>query len=360
MHQDVIGIVAPANLKYLPYFEYYATALKNANIPYKVMSWNKSSLKEDVDFAFDYPVNDSNRKKMMLGYLKFARACKRYIRKEGIRKLVVLTAAPAFFLGLSFLKKRSYILDIRDDSPLIRRFPKHFHKLCSAASMTVVSSPKFNAWMPKDGILCHNADVLQIEKYFSLPPKQKKNGPCSIVFAGMMIESEMNIDILRRMKGDARFSFGFIGRPNEGKERIVRYAAEEKMDNVFFEGTYKKEEIVDIYREKADLINIFRAKTTVNKNALPNKLYDAVISAVPLVVFSHNEAISDYVKAYSLGISLDEKDLEDLPTVLAAKMEEFDYEKYMEGRAAFLQAVLDDMSRFTHELLAFAEEKELP
>lgn len=355
---DVIGIIAPANKKYVPYIQYYIDIFTANNTPYKIISWDKCGLEEPgVDFAFRFKVNDSNRKRMLWGYLLFARACKKYIKKNGIKKLVVLTVAPAIFLGKNYLKhfKQKYILDIRDDSPFFKVFPDKINQIAANAQNVVVSSNKFRNWIKREAVLCHNVDINQINKYIDLPSKNSAAFPLSIVFAGMMIEGLINIKILESFKGDDRFVFHYIGRPNNQKEDIVSYASNSGMKNVFFEGAYNKEDIVDIYRSKADLVNILRDKTVVNKNALPNKLYDAVVSKVPVVVFEHNEAIVEYVKKYNLGLILKDG-IEDVNNIIWNEMKTFDYEKFNIGCVAFLNQILNDMALYQQTVLDFIDQ----
>ena len=355
--KEIVGIIVPACLKYVPYIQNYIDILRKKGTDFRVLSWNKMGLEESgVDFAYDLKARDEDRKGMFFGYIRFICACKKYIRACGINKLIVLTAAPAFFMGVPYLKKFSgnYILDIRDDSPFIRVFPGVFRKICSMAKSVVVSSPNFSPWTNRDTVLCHNADMKQIEKNWELQTKQSYAEPITIAFAGMMIEGPINIEVLRRCKGDGRFAFYFIGRPNAQKEAIERYVRDADMKNVIFEGTYNKDDIVDIYRQKADLVNILREKSEVNKNALPNKLYDAVISGVPIVVFEHNEAVAKYVAQYHLGILLREEDMDLVNDAVYEKMTTFDYSAYETGRRAFLNQVREDMTQFADMVALFA------
>ena len=115
-------------------------------------------------------------------------------------------------------------------------------------------------------------------------------------------------------------------------------------------GTYNKDEIIDIYRNQGDLINILRANTAINRDALPNKLYEAVIAGVPLVVFEHNTAISDYAKKYYLGIVLkDESELGNLVSML----DDFDFERYADGRKKFLEQIVNDIDLFEERVKKF-------
>ena len=307
--QEKIAIIAPANLKYVPYVDNYIRLLKEKGVCFHVLSWDKRGLQEpEADFVYHFPVSDADRKKMLLGHGLFAHKCRGYIRRNRITKLILLTAAPAFFLGAGFLRKFSgrFILDIRDDTPLVKRFPGTFKKICAMASTVIASSPKFGEWIPVQAQLCHNADTAAITQHMDITPKDRCGTPISIVFAGMLNESRINLEMLQHMGKDSRFQFRFVGRVNEGKEKLRAYAEAQGLNNVSFQGTYNKDEIYGIYAGQADLVNIIREKCKVNRNALPNKLYDAVLAGVPVVVFDHNEAVADYVRQYSLGLVLEE------------------------------------------------------
>lgn len=354
-----IGLIIPANIKYSPYVQYYIQNFKKEEIDYVTIVWNKKNINENADYIYDYPCKDTNRKKILIGHYKFAKKCKEIIRKENLDKLIIFTIAPAFFLGRHYLKKyrNNFILDIRDDSPFRRKFPNELKKICEIAFSVVVSSNNFAPWTGRDIILCHNTDVKIIKKYFDVKIHKKTNKPLSIVFAGSMIEPDINIKVLSKLQNNPNYKLGFIGHNNIGKEKIIEYANKNNIHNVWFEGTFQKEEIVCKYQSCADLINIFRRNTIVNKNALPNKMYDAIISAIPLIVFEHNEAICRYVKEYNLGIILQEKDMCNLENIIIEKFEEFNYKKFGAGRILFLRKVLRDMSLFSDALSKFVKEE---
>lgn len=344
----MIGIITPGNKKYTPYIQNYIEILNSNKCEYKVMSWNKASLDEDgVDCSFDFPVNDSNRKKMFLGYIGFVRKCKRFIKKNKIDKLIILTAAPAFFLGVNFLLKfkGNYILDIRDDSPLIRKFPNHFKNICKLAKTVVVSSDEYTPWIGRKTVLCHNIDLEQFRIHQKDEPIKSFHTPIRIVFAGVMIEGPCNVEVLKAFRNDTRFVHTFVGRDSLGKQFVREFVENSGMTNVSFEGAYNKDEIINIYREKADLVNIFRAKTTVNRNALPNKLYEAVLSGKPIVVFEHNVAISYLAKKYKLGIVIPEKTTQINEFVFNC-IEHYDYYDYSNGRKLFLEQIVKDMKEY--------------
>ena len=86
---------------------------------------------------------------------------------------------------------------------------------------------------------------------------------------------------------------------------------------------------------------------------MPNKLYDAVLAGVPVVVFDHNEAVGNYVRRYHLGLVLEEK-METLGDTIVQEMASFDYSTYAAGRIAFLKKIEADMEQFVQLLDRFA------
>ena len=349
-----IGLIVPANLKYSPYVKYYTDILHHEGVCFRTMVWDKTGTKEDADFIFSFASSDFDRKRIMLGHYLFSRQCKRFIRNEKIDHLIIFTIAPLYFLGYKYLKRFAgkIMMDIRDDSPFRRKFPKTLDKTAAIADTVVVSSPYYSEWVSSETFLCHNADLSLIEQYKKPFTRNSFSKPISIAYAGIMIEEQVNIRAVQSLANNKGFSFVYIGRDNEGKEKIEQYVAEHDIHNVSFMGEYKKKDIIDLYRKNADLVNILRENTLINRNALPNKLYEAVVSGVPIVVYEHNTAIADYVEKYGLGILLDEKD--DLEEQLNKKTRDFDFEKYQAGRQAFLNLVLEDYGLFRERLVRFA------
>ena len=354
----MIGIITPGNIKYTPYVDNYINIIKKLSEPYKVMSWDKKDIcEEGIDLRFRFPTEDSDRKRMLLGYIRFIKECKQFIKINNIDKLIIMTAAPAFFLGYRFLSKykNKFILDIRDDSPFIRRFPKYFKRLCSLANNVVVSSNEFSPWTGRDTILCHNIDMNQLRLHKNDEPASFYKKPIRIVFAGMMNEGKCNVDVLECFNGDERFEHLFIGRDGSEKQLIREYVERTGMSNVSFKGAYSKEQIIDIYRKESDLINIFRAKNTVNRNALPNKLYEAVLAGRPIVVFEHNVAIAKYAYEYNLGIVIPDVIDDSLNNYIYSQLIAFDYKKYLEQRLLFLNRVQNDMMHFSEIIANFGQ-----
>lgn len=347
-----VGLIIPLNTRIASYITNFITYFQEHHIEYKTIVWNKLGGEDAADYTFDFRVKDSNRLLILFGYIFYILKCRRIIKKEGIDRLVIFTIAPMFFFGKSFLTrfKGRFIADVRDDSPFRRKFPRMLREIGDLAYATTVSSPKYAAWF-NESVLCHNAEVKTVERSLAYTPHNTKSDVIRIVCAGTMIEEKKNIEIIRELKNDNKVKLAYFGRKNEGAQKIERFVNENRIQNVEFHGEYKKEQIIDIYRDNADLVNIFRAKSEVNADALPNKLYDAATAGVPIVVFSHNEAIVNYAGKYSLGLILEDKP--NIREELFSKYEGFSFENFEAGRIEFLQSVLSDLDKFEKTLDGF-------
>ena len=354
MNTNKIGIIIPSNIMMAPYLQYYTSILDKEEVKYITISWNRFGLQEKADYIFNFRTENSNRKRVLVGHIRFALFCKKVIKKEKINKIIILTIAPAFFLGVRFLNKyrERLIIDVRDDTPFRKKFPGLFKRVVDKAYMIAVSSFMFSDWFERETILCHNVDSDMIARYKNDKPKVPSIDKIRLVFAGSMREEKMNIQIVDTLKNDKRYTLCYIGRQNAGQSEIRNYVKENSIWNVMFEGAYVKEDIVDIYREKADLVNAFREESSINTNALPNKLYDAALSGVPIAVFSHNVAMATYVSRFSLGIVINE-DMSLLKDSIFDAMKTFDYCAFKKGREEFINQVEMDNKKFEIKVLEF-------
>ena len=349
-----ICIINTCNLKYAPYVKLYTDILDNCGCQYDLITWDKCNLKEDVAFAYQGRKNDGKLIRSFFQYIGFGCFLNRILHKNDYRKMIVCNPAPLLFIKNKYLQKYAgrFIWDIRDDTPIRKVFKKRFNKICKLAAYVVTSSNKYEEWIGRETILSHNANKDTILTYYDYEATPRNNSKINIINAGKMIEQDENIRVLEQLGNNRDYNFIYYGTDVPGKIVLKDYCLRKHLDNVEFYGTYDKQEIIRIYRETGDLINILRAPTLVNQNALPNKLYEAVISGIPIVVYEHNTAIYEYVKRYYLGITLNNvNDVIKTSTLL----NEFDYKRYNIGRKAFLDYVLNDIDQFESIVKKFIE-----
>ena len=351
----MIGLFLPTNIKYAPYINNYIEILSKRKIDYEIILWDKRGIEKESDNIYKKKMEDKNSLKKIIKYVGFIKFIRKKIKQRNYEKVIVFTLAPAIFLIDILLNryKNNYILDVRDDTPLRKFLYHNIILLARNAQILIASSPCYEKWLKRKVTLCHNIDVEKIKEEIEYTPKKKEGDTICITCAGMMMEGKTNLYFLQKYASDSKMKFCYYGPMNQEMEVLKEYAKDRK--NVKFMGIYKKEDIYNIYRKQTDYVNVLRHKSVVNAEALPNKLYEAVISGVPIIAFEHNEAISFYSKKYYLGVIFkDENEIMNENTFYQ-KIFVFDYEKYSIGRKKFLADVLNCMNEFEEVLIRFAE-----
>ncbi|HOP11778.1 MAG TPA: hypothetical protein PK629_09845 [Oscillospiraceae bacterium] len=347
-----VGLIIPCNLKYSPYVNYYSEHFKSLGIEYDCIIWDKTGQSDEVGYVFHRKSSTRKISDKIIGYLLFADYIKKTCKNRKYDKIIVFTIVPGLYL-LNFLVKRyngKYILDIRDYSPLITIFPAKFKKLLNCASYVVSSSYEFKSWIKHDFIIGHNVDTNSIRENEQIDNSKVSTKPYKIMFAGSLIEGAINKNLIDTLANCSDITLNYTGTQTQDKIALEQHVLNSKIQNVTFNGVYKKEEIYSIYRNNADFINILRANTPINKNAIPNKLYDAVLAGVPVLVFEHNTGIVKYVNDFNLGIVIEDKPPKEFKSYLLEKLNSYDAKNYMSGRKNFIDHIKDEYEIF-HSML---------
>jgi hypothetical protein len=348
-----ICVIVGSNLKFAPYVNLYTDYLDENQIKYDIVTWNKSNIHEDVQYSYSGKKNDGNYILSFFQYFGFGHFLNKILMKNEYRQLIVFGSATLFFIKRSIIKKyhKNFILDIRDDTPIRKYFKKRFLRLAQSAAFVVTSSKMYESWIGRTAIMSHNINkkmFLSNTNYF--PRRKQVLSPLRIINAGMMIEPQANIQLIDILKNRIDYSFIYYGPDVPGMIALKEYCKSNSISNVSFKGTYDKKDIISIYRENGDLVNIIRSNTVVNRDALPNKFYESVLAGVPLVVYEHNTAIANYVKEFYLGIVLQStNEIHSIKNLYSS----FDWNKYSQGRIVFLESILKDIGVFEKSLGSF-------
>jgi hypothetical protein len=343
-----IGLIIPANIKYAPYVQYYLQYFDQNGITYEVISWNKFGINEDVAYSYFFKVNDKNLIYRIIGYIGYAAFVHKILKFRKYDGIIIFTIAPAILMHKILVTKysRKFIFDIRDDSKLRHIFSSVFKELIANAYVIVSSSPEYKKWIGRDVIICHNVDMKSLHDneymdYFRITK------PYRIMFAGsFLLEWDTNLKMLRKIGNSKNIKFIFYGPESNEKKRLEKFVEKNMLTNTSFFGTYNKKDIYKFYREKADVVNIIRKRTIVNQNALPNKFYDAVVAGKPIVVFSHNTVIVNYVREFNLGFIITDDNFKTFEFQLIMNINNFDCSKYISGRHAFIKYIENDYRKF--------------
>lgn len=352
----MVGLILPANIKYAPYIQNYISILEKNSVPYEIIWWNKRGI--------ETPDENSYRKVMpektgfigkFLYYIGFSKFVRKILKKKKYSKLIVFTLVGGIFLSDVLLKKykNNYIFDVRDDSPLRKIFPNRIVSIAKNAELLVSSSPCYSEWLNREAILCHNTSISAICDGIDYIPSAKASEKIAITCAGTMLEGTANLNFLKKYANNQEITFKYYGPINENMRLLQDFANEQESKNVFFFGPYNKEDIYEIYRNQTDYVNILRHESVVNKEALPNKFYEAVIAGTPFIAYKHNEAISKYADKYNLGVIFENEDELFDDNNFMKKLQAFDYSNYVSTRKAFLSEALADLEKFEKEVTSF-------
>ena len=351
------GLILPTNLKYAPYVQNYISILNEKKVEFELVFWDKRNIEKAGECVYKNKIKSTDKPswRKVCCYLGFIHFVRRRIKKKKYEKLIIFTLAPGLFLTdmLCGKYKDAYILDVRDDTPLRKFMGGQILKIAKNATYLIASSPCYSDWLGRKATLCHNSDISTIDQHLNYIPKKLNTETICIGYAGMMREGSINSFMINALLKDNRFSFLFYGPHNQQMQELIQIAGDR--DNCRFPGIYEKNDIYDIYRKYVTVVNILRENNTVNAEALPNKLYEAVIAGVPVIVARHNKAVSNYVENYNLGVVLEElNELKDA-NKLYDNISKFDYKKYCDGRQAFLQKVKDDLSLYEKQVINFVK-----
>ena len=342
-----IGLILCQNSKYSPYVQTYKRILRDNNIEYELIIWDKFGLDEAEGHVFHKQSSTKAKVTKFIHYIQYGHFIKKICRNNKYDKLIVFTIAPAVFIFnlLLYEYKGKYILDVRDNSPLVKMVPGIVKRIIDNASFIVASSPEYNKWIGKTTVISHNIDVSlllsEMKSKDSFPGEKAKY---NIVNAGMLREGNINKKLILNNRNSKRLTFTYIGTETDDILMLKTVVREEGIQNVFFQGQYNREDITDIYRNNADFVNILRENNSINRDALPNKMYDAALAGVPIIVYDHNLAVRYYVEKYNIGLCISESDNLEEEII---KYINVGRPTYIQGRALFLSDVLTELNQFS-------------
>ena len=195
---------------------------------------------------------------------------------------------------------------------LLKREKKAFKNV----DFLVVTSPKFYdmhyASLIKDRVVfVPNAPNVEIFQDY----KKKKSGNFTVGFIGgirYLKQMKMLADAAKAKGIDVLFA-GAGGTSSEYQE-ILEYCKD--MQNVRFSGRYNyEEEIAKLYGMVDCVFSVYDADNPNVRIALPNKLYEAVLCELPIIV-AKGTYLSELVAQYGVGISVSHKDQDELEMAL--------------------------------------------
>ncbi len=284
-----ILIIGFAKIKYMPYLNLYLDNLDFSKNDVHIVYWNRDLKEEDLsqlspcclhEFKF-FQEDDVKKHKKINGFLKFRRFLKCVLAQE-FDFIIVLQSVPAVLCADCLKKyKGKYILDYRDKTyeniPLYR---KAVNKLSKESYKTFISSDGFrDVFSCKDKLITtHNiikSDLSEVTATFKKTQKEK----IKIGFWGLIRNESVNLQIIKQIAKDGRFTLNYYGREQAVAKKLKEYVAENNIENVFFEGEYDSSCKNDIVL-KTDIIHNINDNEAA-KPSVSNKYYDGLIFKKP-------------------------------------------------------------------------------
>lgn len=307
-----IALVVGTNLHWAPFYYRYEKILKEKNIDYDLILWNREGIEEpcNADKIIECKTRDAANNKNPLKvwkFIVFANFVKKTIQKNKYSKILFVgTYGCAIAFCCNYLSKKfrnKMWIDIRDD---LYEWFKPFYlaekKSIDASFATTISSPAFKKFLPEhDYYMMHNIDSNAKEMAKQFHREIDPEGRIRISFIGNVRYFEQNVLLLNLLKNDDRFRIQYYGK---GSEELEKYCRDNKIQNVDFHGSFSQKDTILFY-EKTDLINNMYGNETMNLQlALSNKLYYGLFLKLPILV-SSNTLMEELARNYQIGYTFE-------------------------------------------------------
>ncbi len=351
------GLILLTNVWYAPYLKIYTHILKDKQINYDVISWNRDGRDKPSDTAFSKKSEFSkNQFLKIFDYIEYYRFTKRMIKKNNYDKLIIFGSQIGILL-YHFLNKNyknKYIFDFRDlsiEQKVIFKYP--FNKLLKGSFMNVISSPGFKKALPKGYyyFLSHNFNIDILREKMNLKFTGFNKKPLiEVLTIGGIRDLESNLHIVKSLSNKPNYLLNFVGQ-GIASEKIQEYSEKNRLTNVEFQGYYEKCDEGNIV-EKCSILNIFYPNILSHSTALSNRFYNALMYKKPMIV-TKNSTQGDFVDEYKLGIVLDEEDNLDLKIKDFFKNTNFD--EFSNRCNDLLQVFILDYNLFYNKFIDFID-----
>ena len=343
-----IALVNDTNPSYCPYHAIYETILKENNLDYDVIYWNRLNNDESVGIQYrsKYQVNSSWRK--ILEFIKYSRFVKRTITTGNYDRIILFSPTLAIFISSFWSKKMNgkYIMDYRDLSiEQISIFKRAFKNTLEHSFANVISSPGFKKFLPQgfDYIMSHNFDINLAKKVVSgmMDKEPFPEDIIDVLTIGGIRDYESNVEVIDALAGKADVKLRFVGRGPSAKD-LEDYSKEKGATNIFFTGYYKKEDEASFIKD-CTFLNIFYPRKNSHDSAISNRFYHALIHRKPIIVTA-NTVQGDFAVRYKLGVA--EVNCESLYQDLQDFLKGYKYDDFAAQCDALLKEFIEDYDKF--------------
>lgn len=344
-----IALICPSNLLFMPYVYNYEVILRENNIQYTIINWDRHQIElEKKECVYrDYK---QGHQRNLYDYLKFRTFVIKQLKECHFDKVIIFGIQLSCFLGRSIMKefKNNYLVDIRDHHRMID-FPG-MKQIITSSAFTVISSPGYKKFLPLDGdyVINHNT-LVESQNEGKIFHNQINKKKITIACIGALRDLPANTLFIGTLKNNPRFNLVYHG-DGEINRDLQKYISENEINNVTLTGRYTKAQEEEFYK-KCDFVNVIHFYNGMNDMTfLPNRLYNAVKFRKPLLVLAGN-CLAEHIKKYRLGLVLET--LGQLEERLINYIDTFNQAEYESGVQHFLSDVISDNQIFKARLLNF-------
>lgn len=290
-----ILLIGPGKLKYMPYAHFYLDVIGGVNNEVHLAYWNRDEKSEDTskfnaihlhEFSL-FMVNDEKLFTKVRYISRFARFCKKIIKKHNFDRLIILhTISGVMLTDLLFGEySNRYILDYRDSTyERLGFFRRLVGGMVKHSMCTFVSSDAFRKYLPiecKEKIYTsHNLllDSLSHREYTKVASDKIR-----IAFWGFIRHVDINKVLIDAISKDERFELHYYGREQKDALDLKDYTKAIGANNVYFHGEYVPEDRYKFVAQTDIIHNIYSGANENMAMAMGNKYYDSIIFRIPQV-----------------------------------------------------------------------------
>ena len=295
----------------MPYLGKYERILKEENISYDIVLWDREKNKETEKKENEYIIYSKcklggNKIFKIYSYWKYRKEILKILKNKKYDKIIIFNTLPAIAICDVLIKKynKNYLFDYRDytyEKYSCYRYLVNY--IIKNSFYTMISSKGFFFFLKKERniVLMHNiSNIEQCEEFVTLKNRSKK---IKIGYVGLIRYERENKNLIKNIKNSSRYILKYVGKIYSNCH-IQKYCENNMINNVYFKGEYNNNEKNKIYKD-IDMINAVYGNDSYEvRTALPNRLYDCLIFKKPIIV-SENTYLANLVKKNKIGIAID-------------------------------------------------------
>lgn len=355
--RDIQLLIVPSSLSLTPYVYNYLKIFLKHNIKTDMVIWDRlqnydiSQTEEYEQIIDNVYVFDTGKKSIRKGFFDYVKFSHIVGKKYDFTKYsqIVIFSPQLYFFVFPYLRKQQIkvVVDIRDYHRTIPICNKL--NLWRYVDKIVLSSPFFQEFIRSENfVINHNTNIRKKDlKENPIKNDISFSTPITIGSVGAFRDFEINKKLINKIGNHKEIILTYDG---EGihTSKLKDFVSENQFHNVEIQGYFEQKELDKIYR-KIDISNLIRdSDNIINKNALPNRMYDSVQFGKPLLCNSGN-AVAKMIEKYELGLIIE--DIDEIKTDLCSYCRNFSASEFAKKRILFLTKVMEDNEIFEDEIV---------